>query len=61
MEIRDLYAMLDSIYGLKGVNIIAKDSVTMYLPEALSITYLDHSRKKVKKFSFENGYFDIYI
>lgn len=61
MLVKDVYNLLDGVYGLKGVNLINKEDVIMYLPEALSMCYLDHSCKDVTKFEYENGYINIYI
>ena len=62
MLVNDLYNILDSFYNLKGLNLINGDDVIMYLPEALGMTYLEYSTKKIKKFIYnENGYIDVYI
>ena len=52
MLVKDVYNLLDGVHGLKGVNLISKDDVTMYLPEALSMCYLDHSFKDLTKFEY---------
>ena len=62
MLVKDLYNILDLFYNLKGLNLINGDDVIMYLPEALGMTYLEQSTKKIKKFIYnENGYIDVYV